>query len=66
MSRSTVFALAKSPAGWLGTSAGSVVARLFFGDLHRGRGRERDKYRKRELFRLDSQLSHHSKILSLF
>jgi hypothetical protein len=54
MSRSTVFALAKSPAGWLGTSAGPVVARLFFDDLHKGRGRERDKYGKREFLRLDS------------
>jgi hypothetical protein len=66
MSRSTIFALAKSPTGRFGTSAGPVVARLFFGDLHRGRGRERNKYGKRELLRLDSQLSHHSKILSLF
>ena len=54
MSRSTVFALAESMARWFGTPAGPVVARLFFGDLHRGRGRESDKYGKRELLRLDS------------
>ena len=66
MNRSSAFTLTGSSTRWFSTSAGPMVAKAFFAGRHRGWRRESDKYRKREFFRLDSQLSHHSKIFSLF
>ena len=61
-----VLTLAESSAGWFSTSTGPLAMGLLFAYLHRGRRWEGRKHGKREFPRLDFQLSHHSKILSLF
>ena len=66
MSCSPVFAIAESSAGWFGASAWPLSRSLLFADRQRSGSREGNKYGKRKFLRLDSQLSHHSKILPFF
>jgi hypothetical protein len=54
MNRSSTFTLTESSTRWFSTSAGPVVAKVFFADRHRGWRRESNQYRKREFLRLDS------------
>src|SRR5712692_6966111 len=54
MSRSPIFALAESSAGWSRTSARPLARGLLFADRHRGRRRESNKHGKREFLRLNS------------
>ena len=66
MNWAPVLALAEPPTRGFRTSAWPLAMRLLFTHLHRRRRWESRKHGKRELLRLNSQLSHHSKILSFF
>ena len=66
MSGATALTLARSSTRWFRASAGPLARILIVADRHRSWSRERGKHGKRKFLRLDFQLSHHSKILSLF